>query len=116
MVKCAGCCMVVYSNIYSKKSSISFNHTRRRNKAPARALALHERELQPRGTRDDRVDARGRGLPGAGARLSVCGAQGAEEKGLRRGRLNVELRRFGWVAAAFCLEEVERYETADERY
>ena len=39
-----------------------------------------------------------------------------EQKGPRRGRLNIELHSFGWVAAAVCLEEVEKYEGADEQY
>ena len=37
------------------------------------------------------------------------------EKSPRQGRLNIELHSFGWVAAAVCLEEVEKYERADEQ-
>ena len=49
-------------------------------------------------------------------RSLACLSLGREIKKERRGRFELELHSFGWIAAAICLEEMDKYQSGSERY
>jgi len=57
-----------------------------------------------------------RGDTDALERSIACLHLGKEIKRQSRGRVELELRSFGWIAAAVCMEELNKYQTGGDRY
>ena len=49
-------------------------------------------------------------------RSVACLYVGQDIKKESRGKVELELRSFGWVSAAVCMEEVEKYQQVSELY